>query len=71
MVEETGLGAGVLDDPVAGIVWLVQRLAKYNQKISPGEIILSGSFIRPIEAKKGDKFYADFGKFGFVECDFK
>ena len=69
-VEETGLGAGVLDDPVSGIIWLVERLSKYNQKISPGEIILSGSFIRPIEARKGDKFYADFGDFGFVECNF-
>ena len=40
------------------------------QKISPGETILSGSFIRPIEARKGDEFYADFGDFGFVECKF-
>ncbi len=70
-VEETGLGAGVLDDPVSGIVWLVKRLAKYNKKISKGEIILSGSFIRPIEARKGDVFLADFGDFGSVECEFK
>ena len=69
-VEETGLGAGVLNDPITGIIWLVKRLSEYNQKISPGEIILSGSFIRPIEARKGDEFYADFGDFGFVECKF-
>jgi 2-keto-4-pentenoate hydratase len=27
VVEETGLGAGVLNDPVTGILWLVHRLA--------------------------------------------
>ena len=70
-VEETGLGAGVLDDPVTGIIWLVNRLSNYNQKISAGEIILSGSFIRPIEARKGDDFFADFGDFGTVTCKFK
>jgi 2-oxo-hept-3-ene-1,7-dioate hydratase len=31
VVEETGLGAGVLNDPVMGIVWLVQQLAGYGR----------------------------------------
>ena len=70
-VEETGMGAGVLDDPVSGIIWLVKRLSQFNQTINPGEIILSGSFIRPIEARKGDKFLADFGDFGMVDCRFE
>mgnify|MGYP001265776938 FL=1 len=69
-VEETGLGAGVLNDPVKGIIWLLNRLSEFDQKISAGDIILSGSFIRPIEARKGDEFFADFGEFGTVECVF-
>tara|TARA_R110002126_G_scaffold291778_1_gene457821 strand:+ start:22594 stop:23400 length:807 start_codon:yes stop_codon:yes gene_type:complete len=69
-VEETGLGAGVLNDPVAGIIWLVARLAAYGQSIKPGEIVLSGSFIRPIEARPGDAFFADFGPFGTVTQNF-
>ena len=32
-VEETGLGAGVLNDPVLGIVWLSERLEAYGQSI--------------------------------------
>ena len=48
-VEETGLGAGVLNDPIESVVWLARRMAKYKQSIQPGQIILSGSFIRPIE----------------------
>ena len=70
VVEETGLGAGVLDDPVMGIVWLVQRLAAYGMGLSAGEIVLSGSFIRPIEAAPGNAFDADFGAFGRVTLNF-
>jgi len=70
VVEETGLGAGVLDDPVTGILWLVHRLAQYGQGIAAGEVLLSGSFIRPIEAPPGSRFDADFGDFGRVAISF-
>ena len=69
-VEETGLGAGVLNDPAMGIVWLAQRLAQYGQKICAGDIVLSGSFIRPVEATPGSRFFADYGDFGEVKIDF-
>jgi len=69
-VEETGLGAGVLNDPVESVVWLARRMAQYGQSISPGQIILSGSFIRPIECPAGAKIEADFGDFGRVEISF-
>lgn len=70
VVEETGLGAGVLDDPVTGILWLVHRLARYGQGIAAGEVLLSGSFIRPVEAPRGSRFEADFGAFGHVSLNF-
>lgn len=63
-VEETGLGAGVLNDPVQSVVWLARRMAQYGQRIEAGHIILSGSFIRPIECPAGSKIFADFGPFG-------
>ncbi|MDG1415919.1 MAG: 2-oxo-hepta-3-ene-1,7-dioic acid hydratase [Alphaproteobacteria bacterium] len=69
-VEETGLGAGVLDDPIMGIVWLANRLAAYGDKISAGDVVLSGSFIRPVQAPKGCEISADFGPFGSVSCRF-
>jgi 2-oxo-hept-3-ene-1,7-dioate hydratase len=70
VVEETGLGAGVLDDPVTGILWLVHRLAAYGMGIGAGEILLSGSFVRPVEAPPGSRFEADFGAFGSVTLNF-
>lgn len=70
VVEETGLGAGVLNDPVTSVLWLARRMAEYGQTISPGDIILSGSFIRPIEAPNGTAIDADFGPFGSVRINF-
>lgn len=70
-VEETGLGAGVLDDPLLAISWLAQRLATYGDRIEAGQILLSGSFIRPVEAIPGGEIKADFGPFGSVHCRFE
>lgn len=69
-VEETGLGAGVLNDPVESVVWLARRMAQYGQSIAPGQIILSGSFIRPVECPPGTSIQADFGPFGGVDIAF-
>jgi 2-oxo-hept-3-ene-1,7-dioate hydratase len=69
-VEETGLGAGVLNDPVQGIVWLARRMDQYGQRIEAGQVILSGSFIRPVEAPSGAVIEADFGPFGGVSIAF-
>ncbi|MEM7407586.1 MAG: 2-oxo-hept-4-ene-1,7-dioate hydratase [Pseudomonadota bacterium] len=70
-IEETGLGAAVLNHPAAGIVWLADRLGSYGERLEPGEVVLSGSFIRPIEARQGDTIVADYGPFGTVSCHFE
>lgn len=70
-VEETGLGAGVLNDPARGIAWLANRLANYGSEIKAGQIVLAGSFIRPVEARHGDTITADYGPLGTVSCFFE
>lgn len=70
-VEETGLGAGVLNDPIESVVWLARRISQYGLEIKAGDIILSGSFIRPIETMSGALVEADFGDFGSVSCTFE
>lgn len=69
-IEETGLGAGVLNDPIESVVWLARRMAQYGQSIEPGQVILSGSFIRPVECPPGTDVHADFGPFGSVDIRF-
>lgn len=70
-VEETGLGAGVLNDPVESVVWLARRMAQYGQQITAGQVVLSGSFIRPVECPPGTQIHADFGDFGAVSVTFE
>ncbi|MBN9888900.1 2-oxo-hept-4-ene-1,7-dioate hydratase [Salipiger abyssi] len=70
VVEETGLGAGVLGNPAQGVAWLVRRLAGLGQSIRPGEVVLSGSFIRPIETAAGTTITADYGPLGTLQCHF-
>ena len=69
-VEETGLGAGVLNQPARGVAWLANRLALYGDGIEAGQIVLAGSFIRPIEARHGDTISADFGPDGSISLFF-
>jgi 2-oxo-hept-3-ene-1,7-dioate hydratase len=42
----------------------------YGNRIKAGQVILSGSFIRPIECPPGTQIHADFGDFGSVSLDF-
>ncbi|MEP6721436.1 MAG: 2-oxo-hept-4-ene-1,7-dioate hydratase [Variovorax sp.] len=69
-VEETGLAAGVLNHPGYGVAWLANRLHRFGVTLQPGQVILAGSFIRPIEVSKGDTIVADYGEFGTVSCYF-
>ena len=69
-VEETGLGAGVLNDPPTSVLWLVHRLAEVKRGLRAGDVVLSGSFTRPVEAPPGSRISADFGEFGSVDCNF-
>lgn len=69
-VEETGLAAGVLNHPARGIAWLANRLSAYGDEIAAGQVVLSGSFIRPVECPPGSTIMADFGALGSVSCHF-
>lgn len=70
-VEETGLGAGVLNHPARGVAWLANRLAGYGDGIEAGQVVLAGSFIRPVEARHGDTIFGDFGSLGTVSLFFE
>ena len=66
VVEETGLAAGVLGDPVLGVVWLARRLHALGIPLRSGETVLAGSFTRPLDCRSGDEFVADYGDLGKV-----
>ena len=69
-VEETGLAAGVQGHPAVGVAWLAMKLAPWGECLQAGEIVLAGSFTRPVPAKRGDLFDADYGRLGRFEFRF-
>ncbi|MDR6522148.1 2-oxo-hepta-3-ene-1,7-dioic acid hydratase [Variovorax gossypii] len=70
VVEETGLAAGVQGHPAVGIAWLARKLAPWGDALLPGQVVLAGSFTRPMAAKRGDVFDADYGSLGRFEFRF-
>jgi 2-oxo-hept-3-ene-1,7-dioate hydratase len=69
-VEETGLAAGVQGHPAIGVAWLAMKLAPWDECLQAGEVVLAGSFTRPVAARKGDVFDADYGRLGRFEFRF-
>ncbi len=70
VVEETGLAAGVQGHPAIGVAWLANKLAPWGERLEAGEIVLAGSFTRPVAARAGDRFDADYGQLGAFSFSF-
>ena len=70
VIEETGLAAGVLGHPANGIAWICKRFAPHGIGLEPGQLLLSGSFTRPIIVRAGDQIRADYGPLGEINVNF-
>jgi 2-oxo-hept-3-ene-1,7-dioate hydratase len=70
-IEETGVAAGVLNHPAAGVAWLANKLHLHGTALEAGEIILAGSFTRPMWVERGDTVHADYGTLGAITCRFE
>lgn len=70
VIEESGLGAAVLNHPANGVAWLANKLAPYGESLAAGEIVLGGSFTRPVACAAGDTFHADYGPLGSISVRF-
>lgn len=70
VVEESGVAAAVLNHPATGVAWLANKLAAFGVELQAGEVILGGSFTRPMPAKQNDTFHVDYGPYGCISCHF-
>jgi 2-oxo-hept-3-ene-1,7-dioate hydratase len=69
-IEESGVAAAVLNHPANGLVWLANKLAQYDVGLAAGQLILGGSFTRPVAAQAGDLIHVDYGQLGSITCRF-
>ena len=71
VIEESGVAAAVLGHPAMGVAWLANKLARHGQALEADEIILAGSFTRPMWVERGDTVHADYRELGTVTCRFE
>jgi len=69
-IEETGVAAGVLNHPATGVAWLANKLHQHGDRLEAGEIVLAGSFTRPMWVHAGDSVLCDYGPMGTLTCRF-
>lgn len=70
-IEETGVSCGVMGHPANGIAWLANKLHEIGEQLHPGQILLAGSFVRPIWVQVGDTIRADFAELGSISIRFE
>jgi 2-oxo-hept-3-ene-1,7-dioate hydratase len=70
VIEETGLAAAVLNHPATGVAWLANKIAPHGESLEAGQVVLAGSFTRPVNAVAGDSFHVDYGPLGAVAFRF-
>jgi 2-keto-4-pentenoate hydratase len=51
-----GVGAAVLGSPVISCAWLANKLLEFGVSLEPGDIVISGAFMKMLPFKAGDEF---------------
>ena len=70
VIEESGVAAAVLNHPAMGVAWLANKLGAWDEHLAAGEVVLGGSFTRPVTGTVGDTFHADYGPLGSIAFRF-
>ena len=65
-VMETGSAQAVMGNPVNAVAWLANKLAEFDVAMEPGDVILSGSFVKAVPFDAGDSVLALFDQLGEV-----
>ena len=70
IIEESGISAAIMGHPAAGVAWLANKLHGVGGRIEKGQIVLCGSFTRPVDIAPGDVIHADYGTLGAIGVSF-
>jgi 2-keto-4-pentenoate hydratase len=61
-----GTGDAVLGNPLNSVVWLARKLTEFGRGIRPGDLVMTGSFVRQFPLAPGDCAEAAFSGIGRV-----
>ena len=63
----SGKADAVLDGPEGSVAWLANKLAEFGRPLEKGQVVMTGSMIKPYAIETGDRVEARFKPFGLVE----
>lgn len=69
-VVADGSGANALGDPRIALAWLANHLNTRGLGLKAGEIVTTGTCVKPVEIAAGDMVVMDFGALGKVTAGF-
>ncbi len=61
-----GSGSVVLGDPRIALTWLVNELSRHGMTLKTGAVVTTGTCVKPVEIRAGDRVQGDFGVLGQV-----
>lgn len=59
-LQQAGEASAVLGNPVTSVAWLANKLGEFGVAFEPGQVILTGSFVRAFPIKAGDEILCQF-----------
>jgi 2-keto-4-pentenoate hydratase len=63
-----GIGANVLGDPRIALTWIANELSTIGETLAAGQVVTTGTCLKPVAIRPGNHVLADFGLFGKVEA---
>jgi 2-keto-4-pentenoate hydratase len=65
-LAEEGLGANVLGDPRIALTWLANELSRHGMILKAGQVVTTGTCVKPLAIAVGDLIEGDLGALGRV-----
>ena len=66
-LAEEGVGANVLGDPRIALTWLANELSRHGMTLKAGQVVTTGTCVKPVTIAVGDHIEGDLGVLGRVD----
>ena len=61
-----GVGSNVLGDPRIALTWLANELFRHGVVLKAGQVVITGTCVKPLAIAVGDRIEGDLGVLGRV-----
>lgn len=68
-LAEEGVGSNVLGDPRFALTWLANELSRHGLTLKAGEVVTTGTCVKPVVIEANQRIEGDFGSCGRVAIE--